>query len=153
MAHLTFELTGTEVLEKLRIDKTETSRFVETQAGILAALIRSNGPKKSGDLRSGIVPSPWEEKTAYPGKVVREVYFDYRMNDIFVKYSKSGKRYYYPASQEYGFRIARQSTAPGARPKRDRVPGKYFMRDTSIEYAPAFVSGAHKLIDKVAKNG
>lgn len=153
MAHLTFELTGTEVLEKLRIEKSEVSRFVETQAGRLAALIRSNAPKKSGDLRSGIVPSPWEEKSAYPGKVVREVYFDYQMNDTFVKYSKSGKRYYYPASQEYGFRIARRSTLPGTKPKRDRVPGKYFMRDTSIEYAPAFVAGAQDLIDKVARNG
>lgn len=153
MAHLTFELTGTEVLEKLRINKPEISRFVETQGGRLAALIRSSAPKKSGDLRSGIVPSPWEEKSAYPGKVVRQVYFDYRMNDTFVKISNAGKRYYYPASQEYGFRIAHQSAMPGTTPKRDRIRGKYFMRDTSIEYAPVFVAGAQDLIEEVIKNG
>lgn len=153
MAHITFEFTGTEAIEKLRIEKESISRFVETNAGRLAVLIRSNAPKKSGDLRSGIVPSPWEENSAYPGKVVRQVYFDHRMNDVFVKYSKSGKRYYYPASQEYGFRIARQSAAPGATPKQTKVPGKYFMRDTEIEYAPAFVAEAQKLIEEVTQNG
>lgn len=153
MAHLTGEITGIEVLEKLKLDKTETARFVETAAGTLVAITRTNAPKKSGDLRSGIVPSPWEERTAVPGKVVREVYFDAAMNDTFVKVAKSGKRYYYPASQEYGFRIAKQATIPGKTPSRDRVPGKYFMRDTAVEYAPAFVAGAEKLVEEVAKRG
>lgn len=153
MAHITCEITGTEVLEKLKLDKTDTARFVETAAGTLVAIIRTNAPRKSGDLRSGIIPSPWEERTAVPGKVVREVYFDAAMNDTFVKVAKSGKRYYYPASQEYGFRIAKQAAIPGKTPSRDRVPGKYFMRDTAVEYAPAFAAGVQELVEEVAKRG
>ena len=38
--------------------------------------------------------------------------------------SKNGKRYYYPASQEYGFQIGR----------RKRVPGLYYMRDSAAVY-------------------
>lgn len=152
MAEITAELTGTEILEKMRIDKTETSRFVQTSVGRLVAITRTNAPLgATGELRSGIVASPWEEKTAYPGKVVREVYFDWNKNDVFVKISKSGRRYYYPASQEYGFLIAKRSTIPGTSPSRNRVPGKYFMRDSAIEYAPEFIAGAENLVEEVAK--
>lgn len=146
MAEITAELTGIEVLEKLRMDKTVTSRFVETAAGSLMATVRTNAPCRSGNLRRGIVASPWDEKTAVPGKIVREVYFDYAMNDTFVKYSKSGKRYYYPASQEYGYRIA--NSGNGA-----RVPGKYFMRDSVIEYYPDYVDGVENLLKEVADGG
>lgn len=153
MARMTGEITGIEVLEKLRLDTSTTVRFVQTAAGRLAAIMRTNAPKLSGDLRSGIIPSPWQEKTAVPGKVVHEVYFDEGMNDTFVKISKAGKRYYYPASQEYGFRIANQSTLPGKAPKRTKVTGKYFMRDTTVEYAPAFIAGAEELVEEVGKHG
>ena len=42
------------------------------------------------------------------------------MNDVFVKTTKDGKRYYYPASQEYGF-----ITKDGG-----YVPGFHFLRDS-----------------------
>lgn len=143
-------------LADVRKEIVQVQRFVESAAGTLAVRIRTKAPRKSGDLISGIIPSPWEENSKYPGKIVRQVYMDAGMNDTFVKISRSGKRYYYPASQEFGFRIARRSTltpkqaaAYNAAPRRNRVPGKYFMNDTFIDYIPVFEQGAWTLVDKV----
>lgn len=143
-------------LKNVRKEMSEIQRIVRTATENLAVRIRSNAPRKSGDLISGIVPSPWEENSAYPGKIVREVYMDASMNDTFVKYSKSGKRYYYPASQEFGFRIAnrstlspRQAAAYSSAPRRTKVPGKFFMANTFIEYTPVFEAAVMKFADKV----
>ena len=143
-------------LSDVRKEMTQIQRIVQTATGALAAMIRTNAPRKSGDLIKGIVPSPWEENSAYPGKIVRQVYMDAGMNDTFVKVTKNGKRYYYPASQEFGFRIARRSTLSPmqaasyrAAPKRAKVPGKFFMRDTFAEYVPVFVSEVADFVDEV----
>ena len=134
--------SGTDLAD-VRKEISQIQKLVESAAGTLAVKIQTAAPRKTGALISGIVPSPWEEKSRYPCKIVRQVYMDYRMNDTFVKVTKSGKRYYYPASQEYGFRIANR-TGMGK-----RVPGKYFMRQTFIEYVPMFVTEAEDLIGKV----
>ena len=143
-------------LANVRKEIVQIQRLVQTAAGTLAVRIRTKAPRKNGDLISGIIPSPWEENSKYPGKIVRQVYMDAGMNDTFVKMSKSGKRYYYPASQEFGFDIARRSTltpkqaaAYSAKPRRTRVPGKFFMNDTFIDYIPAFEKDAETLIEKV----
>lgn len=139
-------------LANVRKEIVQIQGLVESAAGTLAVRIRTNAPKKSGDLISGIVPSPWEENSKYPGKIVRQVYMDAGMNDTFVKVSKAGKRYYYPASQEFGFQIANRTAlavrGPAA-PRRKRVPGKFFMNDTFIDYIPAFQKEAEALVDKV----
>ena len=139
-------------LANVRKEIVQIQGLVESAAGTLADRIRTNAPKKSGDLIAGIVPSPWEENSKYPGKIVRQVYMDAGMNDTFVKVSKAGKRYYYPASQEFGFQIANRTTlavrGPAA-PKRNRVPGKFFMNDTFIDYIPAFQKEAEAFVDKV----
>ena len=139
-------------LANVRKEIVQIQGLVESSAGALAVRIRTNAPKKSGDLIAGIVPSPWEENSKYPGKIVRQVYMDAGMNDPFVKVSKAGKRYYYPASQEFGFQIANRTTlavrGPAA-PRRNRVPGKFFMNDTFIDYIPAFQKEAEDLVDKV----
>lgn len=143
-------------LADVRKEITQIQGLVQSAAGALAVRIRTKAPRKSGDLISGIVPSPWEENSKYPGKIVRQVYMDAGMNDTFVKVTKNGKRYYYPASQEFGFDIARRSTLTpkqsavyNAAPRRTRVPGKFFMNDTFIDYVPAFEKNAEMLIDKV----
>lgn len=143
-------------LANVRAEMEGISRIVQTAAGTLAAMIRTDAPKKSGDLIKGIIPSPWEENSAYPGKIVRQVYMDAGMNDTFVKIAKNGKRYYYPASQEFGFEIAQRSTltpqqaaAYKVSARRKRVPGKFFMNDTFIEYSPAFAEDVAKFVDKV----
>lgn len=143
-------------LDDVRKEISQIQGLVQTAVGTLAIRIRTKAPRKSGDLISGIVPSPWEENSKYPGKIVRQVYMDAGMNDTFVKVSKAGKRYYYPASQEFGFRIARRTTltpkqaaAYRAAPRRNRVPGKFFMNDTFIDYLPVFQRDAEQLVDEV----
>lgn len=131
-------------LADVRKELTQIRELVDSASGTLAVRIRTKAPRKTGALISGIIPSPWEENSKYPGKIVRQVYMDAGMNDTFVKVTKSGKRYYYPASQEYGFRVANRS---GNRVK--RVPGKYFMAGTSIEYFPAFEKDVETLVEKV----
>ena len=148
-------LSDTE-LSDVRKEMDSISRIVQTAAGTLAARIHTNAPRKTGDLIEGIIPSPWEENSAYPGKIVRQVYMDSGMNDTFVKVTKNGKRYYYPASQEYGFRIANRSTLTPQQAAtyktsaaRTKVPGKYFMHDTFMEYAPVFMEDVAKYVYKV----
>lgn len=148
-------LSNTDLAD-VRKEIVQIQSLVQSAAGTLAVRIRTKTPRKSGDLISGIVPSPWEENSKYPGKIVRQVYMDAGMNDTFVKVTKNGKRYYYPASQEFGFDIARRSTltpkqsaAYGAAPRRTRVPGKFFMNDTFIDYIPVFEKNVELLIDKV----
>lgn len=143
-------------------------RIVQTATSALAVRIRTNAPRKSGDLIAGIVASPWEENSAYPGKIVRQVYMDAGMNDTFVKVTKNGKRYYYPASQEFGFQkrssgyikawYYQDLKKPAYRERakafkeRNRVPGKFFMNDTFVEYIPAFEGDVVKFVDKVVAN-
>lgn len=143
-------------LADVRKEIIQIQSLVQTAAGTLAVRIRTKAPKKSGDLIAGIIPSPWEENSKYPGKIVRQVYMDAGMNDTFVKVTKNGKRYYYPASQEFGFKIARRSTLTpkqsavyNAAPRRTRVPGKFFMNDTFIDYVPVFEKDVQILVDKV----
>lgn len=149
-------LTDVE-LANVRKEISEIQRIVQTATGDLAARIRTRAPKKSGDLIKGIIPSPWEENSAYPGKIVREVYMDAGMNDTFVKVSKAGKRYYYPASQEFGFKIPKRKNIPQRDERqykrRNRVPGKFFMNDTFVEYGSTFEENVDQFVEKVVKNG
>lgn len=131
-------------LADVRKEIVQIQSLVQTAAGALAVRIRTKAPRKSGDLISGIIPSPWEENSKYPGKIVRQVFFDAGMNDTFVKMTKDGKRYYYPASQEYGFRIANR-----AGNKVKKVPGKFFMRSSYFEYIPIFENDVATLLGKV----
>lgn len=143
-------------LADVRKEIVQIQSLVQSASGTLAVRIRAKAPQKFGDLISGIIPSPWEENSKYPGKIVRQVYMDAGMNDTFVKVTKNGKRYYYPASQEFGFQIARRSTltpkqsaAYGAAPRRTRAPGKFFMNDTFVDFILVFENDAEMLVDKV----
>ena len=117
---LTAEMTKAEALGRLRAEPDKIRKAARNAAAYVLSIARRNAPKKSGALRQGIVLSPFAEHTKYQGKAVYDVYFDEKTNDTFVKYSKAGKRYYYPASQEYGFR---SETRAGEK----RIRGKYFM--------------------------
>lgn len=107
-----------------RMSDAEIEGPVRQSATGLLFRIRANAPHRFGDLRSGLIVAPGHERSSSFGKIVNDIVFDAGMNDTFVKMSKSGKRYYYPASQEYGFRIGRGR----------RVPGLYYMRDTAAAY-------------------
>lgn len=92
---------------------------VKKSATKVAQLARKNAPRRTGALRKGIKVRSRKEKTQ-KGKVVYDVWMDREMNDTFVKISRSGHRYYYPGSQEYGFRT-----------RRGRVQGLYFMKQAA----------------------
>lgn len=139
------KLEGAKAIEKLQLNEEGITRFITTSGGRLAVIVRTRAPKKTGNLRLGIVASPWTERSAKPGKIVKEVFFSYTMNDVFVKFSRNGTRYYYPASQEFGFWTENRVGA------HHRIPGKYFMRDSSIEFAPAFEADGRKLLEDIIR--
>lgn len=69
-------------------------------ADIVRDAAKSKAREKSGALAGGIVSAiTWDKKApvAFAGAGM-----DKAKNDIFVKISENGKRYYYPASIEYG---------------------------------------------------
>lgn len=107
-----------------RMSDAHMEEPVRQSADRLLFATRQAAPVRSGDLRRGIIRAPGKEKTSVFGKVVNDLVFDGAMNDTFAKYTKSGIRYYYPASQEYGFRIGSGK----------RVPGLYYMRNTAMAY-------------------
>lgn len=140
--------------------------IVEEHCRLVAAKARSLAPKKDGMLRIGIIPSPWEEKSRSEGKIGRQVYMDAGMNETFVKTSKNGTRYYYPASQEYGFlrggvpsgynpewyrqdlkNPAYRARALEAR-RRSKVPGKYFLRTARDLGSASFARDMERLVER-----
>lgn len=109
-------------LEKL--PQRVVTKSAKQGAAIALASARQNAPKgKTGNLRKGITLKG--EKSRAQGKKVYQVTFNEKYNDKFVKLTKAGKRYYYPASQEYGFR-----TIDGG-----RVEGKHFMKEALTDNA------------------
>ena len=66
---------------------------------------------QTGYLRKSIKEKA--EKTKVRGKKVYDLWPDPSFNDVFVKESKTGKRAYYPASIEYGFRTKNGGYVPG----------------------------------------
>ena len=121
-----WEIIGLDEIEKMVKELGEIPGKCVTgaaKAGAKLALqhAKTHAPRDSGDLARGIVIIKGERKK--PGKKVYQVGMDPRMNDIFVKISSTGKRYYYPASIEYGF-LKKDGT---------RVEGKHFLRDSLTE--------------------
>ena len=120
-----FDIKTEELMEPVRA-------ATKKAADNAAAAARSFAPIKTGDLRRGIVPRGVLEKSQNPAKVGYDVWMDPKLNNVFVKMARSGvykkgrrkgqvkyQRYYYPASQEYGFRTR------GKTPR--KVPGKRFL--------------------------
>lgn len=131
--------------------KQSLKQFTHGWAEIAQRAIVLRAPKKTGILRSGICVNQTPERSKTNGKIVWDVWFDSSMTDDFVRFTKSGKRYYYPASQEYGFRMANRTSLPGQSER--RVPGKYFMREGLIDVAPVLIAEANAYIDEVMRNG
>ena len=141
VGRFTFSVDEVKAQGLKRISDDEIGAFVRRSANGLVARLHTTAPAKTGALRRGIIPSPGAERSATPGKVVYDVYMDEAMNDTFVKYSRAGKRYYYPASQEYGFRLK----------KGGRYPGRYYMKTTSISYEAAHeqavIEGTNQILE------
>lgn len=77
---------------------------VKAGADIVAQDARARAPVDTGALRRGIKAEiTWDKNKS---KAFAGAGMDKDMNDTFVKYSSNGKRYYYPASIEYGTKNA-----------------------------------------------
>jgi len=131
MANIRWE--GIEDFQRLlervgRIPPAALTYATKAGAKMVLAQAKLDAPVKSGKLRKGLKLRAEKRKT---GKKVYQIIFNEKMNDIFVKVgrprsgrfisqaARPGERYYYPASQEYGFK-----TKNGG-----YVRGKYFIKN------------------------
>lgn len=125
LGEISMDIPHLDIADVAHVSEAVMHPLVKASADSLAARIQANAPKRTGDLARGIIVSPAAERSNDPARIVRDIYFDASLNDAFVKTSMEGKRYYYPASQEYGFKKVNGG----------RVPGRYYMRDAAVEYA------------------
>jgi hypothetical protein len=100
-----------------RVPAKALTTSVKKGALIARQYARENAPTKTGTLKRGIRIIAEKRKT---GKKVYQIVFDRKYNDKFQKFTVSGKQYYYPASQEFGFKKKNGGTHPG----------KHFMKDS-----------------------
>lgn len=102
-----------------RLPQGQITKGVRKSVNIVLKEAKRKAPKRTGTLRRGLVIKPEKSKK---GKKVYRVIPKETVTE-FVKITKNGDRYYYPASQEYGF-----TTVNGG-----RVEGKYYMADALTE--------------------
>ena len=140
---LTAEMTNAEAMERFVLAQDKLDATVWATLDPVVATARRYAPQKTGALRRGIIRMPRLEKTRFPGKAVGEIVIDREMNDTFVKTTLGGKRYYYPSSQEYGFR---SRTAGGGE---KRVPGKHYMYAASVMAEPDILAAAERLVEVI----
>lgn len=136
-----FEIEGMKELEETirklgQLPQKCVSPAAKKGATIVFKAAKENAPFLSGDLEGGIILKG--EKVRKKGKKVYDIMMDPAKNDIFVKETKDGKRYYYPASQEYGF-----LTRDGG-----YVPGVHFLRDSITENVDRIVKETVKVLAK-----
>ena len=142
-----FKIDGWDDLEKIiremeKLPQKCVTNAAKDGANIALAAARANAPKDTGQLRKGIILKG--ERKKVNGKKVYDVMMDPSMNDVFVKMA-NGKRYYYPASMEFGF-----ITKDGK-----KTAGHHFLRDSLVnnreQIEAKVVERLAKEIDKVMK--
>lgn len=112
-----FKVEGMEEAIKMIRDVGELPQKCVTKAAKKGIQIAKKDAKgggwvdQTGYLRKGIKEKA--EKTRIKGKKVYDLWPDPSMNDVFVKVSKKGKRAYYPASIEHGFKTKSGGYVPG----------------------------------------
>ena len=143
-----FKIEGMEELEKTirklgKLPQKCVTKAAKKGAQIALKAAKQKAPFLTGALEEGIILKG--EKTRRKGKKVYQVTMNPAMNDVFVKTTKDGKRYYYPASQEYGF-----ITKNGG-----YVPGFHYLRDSLVDnkerIEKTVVDGLAKEIDKLRR--
>lgn len=139
------EIVGMKEVEKAfkelgKVPQTVATKSARAGATIAFRSAKKNAPENKGDLKRGIIMK--RERRKIKGKAVYDVLMSPHMNDVFVKISKSGKRSYYPASQEYGFLTVDGKYIPGYR---------YFERaitENSREIEKKILSTTKKEVEK-----
>lgn len=142
---LTIEVDDRKTLRWLQAHQRRLEDTVILALPKVSQIARRYAPKKSGDLRRGIIVMPGLEKSRHQGKAVGQVVIDRAMNSVFQKPSKKGHHYYYPASQEYGFR----HRAKGGGTK--RIEGRHYMYIASRLSAGGFEAAVDKTVRELAK--
>ncbi|WP_244935496.1 HK97 gp10 family phage protein [Paenibacillus glycanilyticus] len=97
-----------------RLDKLPqrvVTKAAKAGANIPYKAAKADAPEDTGALKAGIILKP--ERRTKLGKKVYDVLMNPVMNEQFVKITKDGTRYYYPASQEYGFMTVNGEYVPG----------------------------------------
>lgn len=144
------DIVGMKKLERSFRELGKVPQTVATQSARAGATIarksaRANAPVDEGNLQQGIVVK--RERTRVKGKAVYDVMMDPAKADVFVKTTKDGKRYYYPASQEYGF-----LTVDGG-----YVPGYRFLRRAVDDNAEAIEKRVYEIagraVDRALRKG
>lgn len=135
-----FEIEGWDDLEKTikemeKLPQKCVTNAAKDGAKIALAAAKAKAPEDSGQLRKGIVLKG--EKKTKNGKKVYDVMMDPAMNDVFVK-EANGKRYYYPASMEFGF-----ITKDGK-----KTAGHHFLRDALVDNKTEI---ENKVVERLAK--
>ncbi len=141
MARVDFKIEGMKELERTIRKLGQLPQKCVTPAARKGATIalkaaKAKAPFLTGALEEGIILKG--EKARKKGKKVYQVTMNPAMNDIFVKTTKDGKRYYYPASMEYGF-ITRDG---------GYVPGFHYLRDSLVDNKAAI---ERTVVDELAK--
>lgn len=141
MARVDFKIEGMKELERTIRELGKLPQKCVTPAAKKGARIalkaaKAKAPFLTGALEEGIILKG--EKLRRKGKKVYQVTMNPAMNDIFVKTTKDGKRYYYPASMEYGF-ITRDG---------GYVPGFHYLRDSLVDNKAAI---ERTVVDELAK--
>ena len=124
MSRNDFRIDGLDELERKletlgKLPQRVVTKAARKGANILKKDVKANAPVDMGTLKKGIVIKA--EKSKVKGKKMMQITFDRAYNHVFVKVTKDGKRYYYPASQEFGFR-----TRGGG-----YIPGYHFLKDVA----------------------
>jgi len=94
-----------------KVPQSAATRGAHAGGRIALKAAKALAPVDTGELRDGIILKG--EKNRVRGKKVNDVMMDPAKNHIFVKTTKEGKRYYYPASQEYGYLTVDGQYIPG----------------------------------------
>lgn len=141
MAKVKYEIEGMKELERTirklgQLPQKCVTKAAKKGAQIALKAAKQKAPFLTGALEEGIILKG--EKTRRKGKKVYQVTMNPAMNDIFVKTTKDGKRYYYPASMEYGF-ITRDG---------GYSPGFHYLRDALVDNKTAI---ERTVVDELAK--
>lgn len=112
------KIDGMKELEKAIKELGNVPQTVATQAAraggsVALKAAKANAPVDTGELRDGIIMK--KERRTKLGKAVYDIMMDPAKNDLFVKTTANGTRYYYPASMEYGFMTVDGGYIPGYR--------------------------------------
>ncbi|MFB9330096.1 HK97 gp10 family phage protein [Paenibacillus aurantiacus] len=132
------------MIKKLeKVPQRVVTKAAKAGASIAFKAAKANAPVDLGDLKGALILKP--ERRTKVGKKMYNIKLDPAKNDIFVKISKEGKRLYYPASQEYGFRVGESGYIPGYRYLKRAIDGNKEAIETKT------VGVAVKEIDKILK--